>query len=114
MTPFAGLSIAIIFVVAGVPLYMRLVPPNPLYGLRVAATRVDESVWYEANHRTGRDFVLLGMVLLAVSAWLWQRVGLWAVTEGAWLTGVEIAGVLGVAAKGVLVANHLARQRSRV
>ena len=113
MTPFVGLLIAITFVALGVPLYMRLVPPNSLYGVRVAATELDESVWYEANHRTGRDFMLLGMTLLAVSAWLWQSAGLWAVTEGRWLIGVEILGVLGVAVKGVLVANHLARQRSR-
>jgi hypothetical protein len=112
MTPFAGLLIGIIFTAVGVPLYMRLVPPNSLYGLRVGATAVDESVWYEANHRTGRDFVLLGMALLAMSAWLWQSAGLWAATEGRWLIGVEISGVLGIAAKGVFVANRLARQRS--
>ena len=113
MTPFAGLLIAIVFVALGVPLYLRLVPPNSLYGVRVAATEVDDSVWYEANHRAGRDFVLLGVALLVMSAWLWRSAGLWAVREGRWLIVVEVVGVLVVAAKGVLVANRLARQRSR-
>lgn len=38
MTPFARLLIAIVFAALGVPLYLRLVPPNSLYGVRAAAT----------------------------------------------------------------------------
>ena len=68
MTPFAGMLIALVFVALGVPLYLRLVPPDSLYGVRVAASDVDESVWYEANRRTGHGFVLLGVALLVLSA----------------------------------------------
>ena len=51
--------LAVVFALTGlllaglaVPLMRRRVPPNGLYGLRVAATFADEEVWYEANARS--------------------------------------------------------------
>jgi len=52
----------------GVPLIQRKVPPNSMYGLRTHATSQSESVWYEANARTGRHLVCLGTIVLVVVA----------------------------------------------
>ena len=45
-----------------VPMLLRRVPPNPLYGLRVPATYQDEQVWYDANAASARDLIALGVV----------------------------------------------------
>lgn len=50
-----------------IPLMRRSVKPNSLYGLRVAATFADEWVWYEANARSGRDFVVVGIVQIVLA-----------------------------------------------
>jgi uncharacterized membrane protein len=47
----------------GVPLVMRRVPPNDLYGLRTPATRKNETLWYEANARSGWYSVLTGVAV---------------------------------------------------
>ena len=112
MTPLVGLLVGVVFIVLGVPLFLRLVPPNGLYGLRVSATEGDEFVWYEANRRAGRDLALVGMVLLVVAVWLWREAGA-SGTSGRWLIAVEFLGILAVAAKGVFVANRLAGSHTR-
>lgn len=55
------------FVVLAIPLMRRRVPPNDWYGLRVAATFADESVWYDANAGSGRDLLVLGLAQIVVS-----------------------------------------------
>lgn len=61
----------------GVPLIQRKVPPNAMYGLRTQATRQSESVWYEANARTGRHLICLAIIVLVVVA-----VGAFTVKDG--------------------------------
>ena len=48
------------------PLMLRWVPPNRLYGFRVAATLSNRSVWYDVNARAGRHFFLLGVVMVGL------------------------------------------------
>ena len=57
-----------LLVLLAIPLILRRVPPNPLYGLRVPATYKDDQVWYDANAASGRDFVIFGvcMTLLTI------------------------------------------------
>jgi len=46
----------------GAPLWIGMVPPNRVYGLRA---RGDEAVWYAVNRATGRDIVVLaGLAML--------------------------------------------------
>jgi uncharacterized membrane protein len=64
-----GVSVA----VAGIPLSLRRIPPNRLYGLRIPSTLQDEHVWYEANAKTGRDLIVVGalqVVLALLLGWL--------------------------------------------
>jgi uncharacterized membrane protein len=46
------------------PLIRRRIRPNALYGLRVPATLADESIWYDANERSGRVLFVIGIVLI--------------------------------------------------
>lgn len=62
-----GIGIGMLFVVLGVPLFARKIPPNPIYGLRTSATCDDEWVWYEANAKSGRELMIGGTALIAIS-----------------------------------------------
>lgn len=44
----------------GLPMVLGLVPPNPIYGLRTAATLASETVWYSANFWSGLISLILG------------------------------------------------------
>lgn len=62
MTTLVLLLLAAYLLVIGlaIPLMRRRIGPNALYGLRVPATFASESVWYEANARSGRDMTIYG------------------------------------------------------
>jgi uncharacterized membrane protein len=65
----------LLLIVAGIPLWLRRVPRNGLYGVRFASTLSDDRIWYEINARCGRDLVGIGagyLVLLA-AAFLFGR-----------------------------------------
>jgi uncharacterized membrane protein len=65
---FPLLSAAV--VVLGVPLWIAMIPPNRVYGLRTPATLDNESLWYAANRTTGRDIVCAGAIAFLFSVWL--------------------------------------------
>ncbi|HMG13635.1 MAG TPA: SdpI family protein [Gemmatimonadaceae bacterium] len=56
----------LLLIAAGIPLWLRRVPPNALYGVRFASTLSDERIWYEINARCGRDLVAIGAGYLAL------------------------------------------------
>lgn len=64
---FLFLAVGLLFCALAIPLMLRRVPPNGLYGLRVPATFADERVWYEANARSGRDIFVLGLAQIALA-----------------------------------------------
>ncbi|HON59987.1 MAG TPA: SdpI family protein [Smithella sp.] len=51
-----------LFVVLAVPLILKKVPRNCLYGFRVRATMENDFVWYEANAYFGRGFLIASIV----------------------------------------------------
>jgi uncharacterized membrane protein len=62
-------------VIAGaIPLAMRKVRPNPIYGIRNKATLSDEGFWYAANAAAGRTLVMGGVIsLLLTVVFYFQR-----------------------------------------
>jgi uncharacterized membrane protein len=56
----------LLLIAAGMPLWLRRVPPNSLYGVRFSSTLSDEGVWYEINARAGRNLVGIAVVYLAL------------------------------------------------
>ena len=59
-------GVGLLFVALAVPLILRRVPPNALYGLRVRATFADDDVWYEANVRSARGLLVIGILMAAL------------------------------------------------
>lgn len=93
------------------PLIRRRVKPNALYGLRVPATLADESVWYEANARSGRDLLSVGLVLLMLTLLLPLVPGVTEETYTFGLAGILILGVLSSCILGWRRANRLFAER---
>ena len=56
------MSVAALFIGLAIPLVLRKIPPNIVYGFRVAATLRDEKVWYETNDTFGRWLIAASIV----------------------------------------------------
>ncbi len=100
----------VLFIAIAIPLILRRVPPNSWYGLRVPATFSDETVWYEANVRTAKDILMLGVIVIAVGVALyytpiplWSKVLVWS--------GIVVGGVIAVLIHGWRYANRLLRKQ---
>lgn len=52
----------LIFAVVAIPLALRKIPRNSIYGFRTQATLSDDFVWYEANAHFGRGILIAGIV----------------------------------------------------
>jgi hypothetical protein len=63
-----ALAVPVMFVALGLPLVFRLIPKNPLYGLRTPRTFADEKTWYAQNTITGWAITLVGVVWLGFVA----------------------------------------------
>ena len=88
------------------PMLLRRVRPNPLYGLRVPATLGDERVWYEANARSGRDLLILGIVTVAAAVLL-PLTGISETAYAITLTAILLVGAVGACIVGWRYANRL-------
>ena len=56
----------VILIALGIPLWLRRVKPNHMYGFRIRATLENEDTWYEVNARCGRQLFLLGIISIAM------------------------------------------------
>lgn len=54
--------LALITIVISIPLVLRKVPPNVVYGVRTRKTLSDPRIWYEANYRGGMALIVAGVV----------------------------------------------------
>ena len=55
-----------VLVVMSIPLLLRRVPRNYVYGFRTAATLRSDAVWYDANALFARHASLLGLLMIAL------------------------------------------------
>jgi len=58
---FAG--VGVLFIGISIPLIQERVPPNGRYGFRTRKTLSDSKIWYAANHASGQDLFVAGMVI---------------------------------------------------
>lgn len=101
-----------ILMVLSIPLILRWVPQNPIYGFRVPATCKNKSVWYDANALAGRHMFLLGVALVVLDYVL--PFGPWARSmrhDIFW--GISIVGLLAVVAIDWRTANRWLRERQQ-
>ena len=55
-----------LLLVLSIPLLLRWVPRNYVYGFRIAATLRSDAVWYEANALFARHALLVGLLMIAL------------------------------------------------
>ena len=63
-----------------VPLMLRLIPPNPIYGVRTERTLTQAATWFEVNAFGGRALLIaagVAALLIMVYQGTWLRSG-WA------------------------------------
>jgi len=83
------IAIPTFLIITGIPLALRLVPPNRFYGYRTATSFASPEAWYQLNWATGLALIAAGIVggivVLALS------LGLFGLKpEARYLTGVMV------------------------
>jgi len=58
---------ALLILIMSLPLILRLIPRNPVYGVRLPKTVSDDTLWYRANRFAGWMFVLASAIYLVVA-----------------------------------------------
>jgi hypothetical protein len=99
-------AIGPVLLVLSIPLMLRWVPRNRLYGFRVAATLRSDSVWYEANALCARHLFLLGLALVILEFVLPASMRIPV------LRTVAVIGCVAIIAFGWRTANRLERRRN--
>ena len=89
-----------------IPLVLRWVPRNYVFGFRIAATLRSDSVWYDANARFGRHALLLGLSMIALEFML--PLSIRNFTLGA----VALVGLAAILVADWRTANRWDRERS--
>ncbi len=67
---------ALLMIAVSLPMALRKVPPNGVYGFRTPKTMADARLWYDANQRAGINIIVAGVLALAVWGVLRMTVGL--------------------------------------
>lgn len=58
--------VGLLFVASGIPLALRRIKPNPIYGFKTPKTFSSERIWYDANAYSGQALVAAGIVTAIV------------------------------------------------
>ena len=64
-----ALLACILTAATSVPLALRRIPPNPVYGFRTRFTKSNPQVWYDANAFVGRLMIVASIVSAAILEW---------------------------------------------
>ena len=59
--------IGVLLSAVGVALALKLVPPNPVVGVRTSKTRSSREMWYAANRLAGINTVIAGMIVVVAA-----------------------------------------------
>jgi uncharacterized membrane protein len=91
----------------GIPLALKLVPPNRFYGYRTPTSFSSLEAWYKINFATGIAMIAAGLIAGVAALALSQGV-IALKPEGRYLVGVLVTGVLTIASliPVVLYANR--------
>lgn len=83
------------FLLAGrsVPLILRKIGPNPLYGFRVKRTLEDPAVWYPVNAYAAKRLLVVGLVMSVSAVLLFFVPGVDLLVYALGNAGVGLAGL---------------------
>jgi len=61
----------VLLALLAIPLWLRRVPRNPIYGFRVPQTFADPVLWYEVNAQAGKWLFVAGVATLVAATTLY-------------------------------------------
>jgi uncharacterized membrane protein len=64
------ISGGLVLILLAIPLILRKIPPNPVYGFRIQWTLEDPELWYSVNAYTGKWLVFVGICAILGAAGL--------------------------------------------
>lgn len=97
--------IALLTMVLGLPLALKKVPMNSVYGFRTQKTMSSPEIWYEANRQSGFNLIVAGG--LTILAWGVLRMGSSPVRAGLVAIPLSVIFVLGSFAVSLLQLRKL-------
>jgi SdpI/YhfL family protein len=77
----------------GIPLALKLVPPNRFYGFRTKATFASTEAWYQINFATGLALIAAGIVSGIFALLLGQGV-IALKPEPRYIVGLAVTGII--------------------
>jgi uncharacterized membrane protein len=87
---FQALIVCAALVLIAIPLVLKWVPPNPIYGFRTSKSRVNRKVWFAANAFAGWALIASSL-LSAILLWLTPATVSWPLLFGAPLAAAIVA-----------------------
>jgi uncharacterized membrane protein len=100
-------AIGPLLIVLSIPLVLRWVPQNRIYGFRIPPTGRSKSVWYDANALCARHMILLGLLMVVLEFVLPLSV------RNQTLRAVAVVGLVSITVMDWRTASRWERERSR-
>jgi uncharacterized membrane protein len=86
------------------PMALRIVPPNGVYGLRTARTLSSPEIWYASNFRAGAAGVVLGILGALIVLAIMRSRSMSDVTKALLAGATAVIVAMASAAAGLLAA----------
>jgi hypothetical protein len=64
---------SLVVIILSIPLIMKWIGPNGLYGYRVAKTMNNPDIWYRANSVLGVDLLIAGVLILLTTLFVFNK-----------------------------------------
>jgi uncharacterized membrane protein len=98
LTTIVLLLVCAIFAIAAIPLTLRLVPRNPIYGVPTERALANDETWFRVNAFAGRA-VLIATAVAALLIMFYNG----TLLRSAWLQLLVVVLALGIAVAAALV-----------
>lgn len=78
----------------GIPLLLKLIPPNGLYGFRTEASLASETVWYSVNMQAGAALLFFGCIGTVINIYIARSKTLSQIQKQFFPLGILVAVVI--------------------
>lgn len=62
-----NIGVGLLFIAISIPLVLRMIPMNGLYGFRIPKAFISAELWYDINAYGGKQMILWSFIMIAVS-----------------------------------------------
>ncbi|VAX29801.1 hypothetical protein MNBD_IGNAVI01-2781 [hydrothermal vent metagenome] len=87
----------------------RKVKINSFYGVRLPGTMKDEKIWYEVNEKSAKYLLVLGIIIIFVSALFYFSAVFSSTVSVIIMTVIVLTGVVSLAIFALIITNRLSK-----